>query len=98
MLPKHPQAQTALVLGVVALVGGFTCILPIFISPFAWYMGAKVKREIAAEPQRWSGQSDAQAGFIMGIIGTVLIALGVVLLVVVALVVGLVLASGSSTY
>ena len=98
MLPKHPQAQTAMVLGVIALAGGFTCLLPIFISPFAWYMGAKAKREIDAEPGRWSGHNDAQAGFIMGIIGSVLIALGVVALVVVALVVGLVLASGPSTY
>lgn len=98
MLPKHPQAQTAMVLGVVALAGGFTCLLPIFISPFAWYMGAKAKREMAAEPGRWSGQSEAQAGFIMGIIGTVLIALSVAFLVVIALFVGLVLSSGPSTY
>ncbi len=98
MLPKHPQAQTAMVLGIIALAGGFICLLPIFASPFAWYIGAKAKREIVAEPGRWSGQNDAQAGVIMGIIGTVLIALGVAALIVFALFAVLVLSSGASTY
>ncbi|MGZ5372713.1 MAG: DUF4190 domain-containing protein [Aeromicrobium sp.] len=84
--PKHPQAQTAMVLGIVALAGGLSCLLPILISPFAWYIGAKVRREMAAEPGRWSGKGEAQAGFVMGIIGTVLIALMIALLAVIALV------------
>lgn len=80
--PKHPQAQTAMILGIIALAGGATCMLPIFVSPFAWYYGAKARREMAAEPGRWSGQGDAQAGFVMGIIGTVLIALMTLVLIV----------------
>lgn len=97
-LPKHPQAQTAMVLGIISLAGSFTCLIPILLSPFAWYFGAKVKSEIAAEPQRWGGQSEAQAGFIMGIIGTVLLALGVVLLIIFALFIALVAEGTSTTY
>lgn len=97
-LPKHPQAQTAMVLGIIALAGSFTCLVPILVSPFAWYFGAKVKREIAAEPQRWGGQGEAQAGFIMGIIGTVLLALGIVVLIMFALFIALVAAGTSTTY
>ena len=98
VLPKHPQAQTAMVLGIIALAGSFTCLVPILLSPFAWYFGAKVKREIEAEPQRWGGQSEAQAGFIMGIIGTVLLALGIVVLIMFALFIALVAGSTSTPY
>jgi len=92
--PKHPQAQTALVLGIIAVVGGFACFFPFLISPFAWFIGAKAKREIAAEPGRWSGQGDAQAGFILGIIGTVLIILTLAFLLIGALIIGLAVSSG----
>lgn len=97
-LPKHPQAQTAMVLGIIALAGSCACILPIFLSPFAWYLGAKAKREIAAEPGRWGGRSDAQAGFILGIIGTVLIVVGIALLCLVALILLLAISSEPSSY
>ncbi|MBC7592457.1 MAG: DUF4190 domain-containing protein [Kineosporiaceae bacterium] len=97
-MPKHPQAQTAMVLGIIALAGSFICLVPILLSPFAWYFGAKVKREIAAEPQRWGGQSEAQAGFIMGIIGTVLFALGIVVLIMFGLFIALVGAGSSTPY
>ncbi len=81
LAPKHPQAQTAMILGIIALAGGATCLLPILASPFAWYFGAKAKREIDAEPGRWSGRSDAQAGFILGLIGSVLLVLALLALI-----------------
>lgn len=93
---KHPQAQTALILGIIALGGTFTCILPVFMGPFAWYFGAKVKREIAAEPGRWSGGNDAGAGMILGIIATGLLALLLMALLLMALGVGFL--THSSTY
>lgn len=96
-LPKHPQAQTAMVLGIIALAGGATCLLPILVSPFAWFFGAKAKREMMAEPQRWGGQSEAQAGFVMGIIGTAMLVVVVMGLLILALFLGLV-ASGSGSY
>ncbi len=72
-LPRHPKAQKALVLGIVALGGTFFLVLPVFLSPYAWYYGAKVKREMAATPGRWSGGGDAGAGMILGIVGSVLL-------------------------
>jgi hypothetical protein len=81
--PNHPSANTALVLGIVALGGGFVCGLPILAGPFAWYMGAKVKREIDAEPMRYGGRGEANAGMILGIVATSLLALAVLTIVVV---------------
>ena len=36
---KHPSAQTAMVLGLVGLVGFFLCGITLVLSPFAWRMG-----------------------------------------------------------
>lgn len=77
----HPSANTALVLGIVALAGGMICGLPLLAGPFAWYTGRKVKREIAEAPQQYSGASEAGAGMVLGIVSTVL--LGLALLAVV---------------
>ena len=46
------------------------------LSPFAWAIGAKAVREIDATPGRYGGRDQANAGKIMGIIGTVLLVLG----------------------
>jgi hypothetical protein len=45
-------------------------------SPFAIWLGRKSMREIDASGGRMGGRGQAQAGFIMGIIGTALWALG----------------------
>ncbi len=84
--PKHPQATTALVLGIIGLVGTFICLLPILLAPIAWVIGGKAVKEIDASPQTFSGRDQAQAGRIMGIIGTVLLVLG---LLAIALLIGL---------
>ncbi len=86
----HPSANTALVLGIVALAGGMLCGLPLLAGPFAWYTGRKVKREIEAAPQHYTGGSEANAGMILGIVATVLLALALVAVVLftVLLVVG----------
>lgn len=82
VLPKHPQATLSMVLGLVGLVGGFLlCGLPLLASPFAWWTGATAEREIRAAPQQYSGQSEAVAGKVMGIIGTVLLVLGIIALI-----------------
>lgn len=92
--PNHPQSTTALVLGLVGLVGGCICGLPLVVAPFAWVVGAKVKREIAASNGQLGGVGNAQAGFIMGIIGTVLLVLGLIAL---ALVIAAGIASDTGT-
>jgi hypothetical protein len=80
--PKHGDATTAMVLGIVSLGGAFICGLPILIAPFAWYMGAKAERDIDASRGTLSGRGEASAGKILGIIGTVLLVLAIVAIVV----------------
>jgi uncharacterized membrane-anchored protein len=67
----HPRAMLALILGIVSLV-----CLPI-LGPFAWFIGKKAVNEIDASGGRMSGRGTAQAGFILGIISTVLLVLWV---------------------
>ena len=81
ILPKHPNAITAMVLGIVGLVsiafcGGFLLIL----SPFAWAIGGKAVREIDANPTVYSGRNEANTGRICGIVGTILLVLFVLML------------------
>ncbi|ANH37193.1 hypothetical protein I601_0744 [Nocardioides dokdonensis FR1436] len=93
--PNHPSANTALVLGIVALAGGLLCGLPLLAGPFAWYTGRKVKHEIDANPQQYGGRSEASAGMVLGIVATVLLALGVLMMVAVMAIV--VVGAGTST-
>jgi hypothetical protein len=72
-LPPHPRATTSLVLGVVAL-GGFFLVLPLVLSPLAWYFGAVAQREVEREPARWRPSGEARAGLVLGVIGSVLLA------------------------
>lgn len=69
--PRHSGATTALVLGILGLA---LCQL---LAPVAWYVGGQAVKEIDAAPWSYSGRSEANAGRIMGIIGTVLIILAV---------------------
>ena len=82
--PKHPQATLAMVLGIVGLTG-IMCYITAFVSPFAWWIGAKAVKEIDADPARYGGRGEAMAGKVMGIIGTVLLIIG--LLIVIGLIV-----------
>lgn len=96
--PKHPQSMTALVLGIVGVAGGFMlCGLPFLLSPVALVMGLKASREIRRYPGRWSGEGEAKAGFVLGIIGTVLMVLALAALAVLV-VIALAVDSGSSAY
>jgi len=87
--PDHPKATTALVLGIVGIV---VCG---FVAPFAWKVGRDTVRDIDASQGRLGGRGSAQAGYILGVVGTVLLALG--LLAVVLLVLGLGVMSVSSS-
>lgn len=78
--PKHEQATTAMILGIVSLVGAFVCFVPVVLGPFAWYMGAKAKREIEDSRGALSGLSEAKGGMVTGIIATVLMILGLMLI------------------
>ena len=78
---SHPQATTAMVLSLVGLIGFFVCGLPLLLSPFAWRMGARVVSEIDASPGMYGGRDQANAARIIGLIGTVLLGIIVVVLV-----------------
>jgi hypothetical protein len=94
-LPNHPSSTTAFVLSLVALAGIVFCGgITLVLSPFAWRIGARAVREIDASPGQYAGRDQANAGRIMGIIGTVLLVIG--LLLVVGLI-ALVAASSTTT-
>jgi hypothetical protein len=69
--PEQSQATTALVLGIlgVALCGP--------IAPFAWSIGRSSLREIDASGGALGGRGKAQAGYIMGIVGSILLLVAV---------------------
>lgn len=73
--PKHPQATTAMVLGILGIA---VCGL---LAPIAWSIGGKAVNEIDANPAAYSGRGEANAGRIMGIVGTCLIVFGIVAVV-----------------
>jgi hypothetical protein len=75
---QHPGASRARTLGIVALVSAavafFCCITfpGVFCAPFAWAIGRKAQREIDASPGVYNNRGEAQAGVVMGIIGTII--------------------------
>jgi hypothetical protein len=70
--PNHPQATTILVLGIL----GCVCCSP--CGPFAWVMGHRALKEIDSSGGTVGGRGRVLAGYICGIIATVLLILGVV--------------------
>jgi hypothetical protein len=83
--PRHPDAMTVLILGAISVA-----IFPP-TGPFAWYIGARVKREYAQQPGRWSGEDEVKVGYVLGIVGSVLcmlfalfVVIGIVVLIAAA--------------
>jgi uncharacterized membrane protein YjgN (DUF898 family) len=66
---------TVLVLGILAIVVCGLC------GPFAWSMGSRAEREMAAAPGRWSGSTEITIGKILGIVATALLAVSLLVLV-----------------
>ncbi|HJQ76397.1 MAG TPA: DUF4190 domain-containing protein [Acidimicrobiia bacterium] len=78
--PEASQATTVLVLGILGIV------ICQFLGPFAWAMGNKELQAIDAGRRAPENRGTANAGRILGIIGTVFLAIGI--LVILLLVVG----------
>jgi hypothetical protein len=74
--PKEPRATTAMVLGIVAIAGGMLCLLPVVCGPIALVMGLKSLNAIKAQPHL-GGHGEAMAGFVLGIIATLLLVLSI---------------------
>jgi uncharacterized membrane protein YjgN (DUF898 family) len=86
--PEASQATTILVLGILGII---ICGI---LAPFAWSMGNKELAAIDAGLRPPENRGTANAGRIMGIIGTVLLGIGIVVGIVVLV---LVVAVGTST-
>lgn len=65
--PDHPQAMTVLILGVLGIA---LCQL---VAPVAWFMGARVKREIAESRGELGGSTQAAVGWALGLAGSILL-------------------------
>jgi hypothetical protein len=79
-VPDHPKATSSLVLGILGIV---VCGI---VAPFAWVVGKRTVREIDASNGQLGGRGSAQAGYVLGVIGTVLLGLGLALLLLVVVV------------
>ena len=76
---QHPMAKRSMILGLIGLCGFFCLVVPVILSPFAWYYGAVARRDMDREPIRWSNRGEATTGLVCGIIGTALLALAVMI-------------------
>lgn len=74
-VPEHPKATTAMILGIVGMV---VCQV---LGPFAWVMGKRTLDEIDASNGTVGGRGQAQAGYILGIIATILLGLSLLVLI-----------------
>lgn len=86
--PYLPQQQdgratTAMVLGIVGLVLACGYGIGLLLSPVALFLGRSSVKRIDASQGQLGGRGQAQAGFVMGLIGTVFLVLLIVLVVVV---------------
>lgn len=73
-LKPHPQAVTALVLGLLSL------LLCMILGPFAWNVGGRVRREVDAGLYSKESRGMGTAGYVCGIIATVILLLYLVIL------------------
>jgi hypothetical protein len=71
----------ALVIGIGSLVLGFSCGIGFFGGPFAIILGQRARREIARTGEQGDGM--AIGGVITGAIASVILVLGIIALVVI---------------
>ncbi|MCP2276342.1 DUF4190 domain-containing protein [Nocardia amikacinitolerans] len=89
--PDHPQSTTILVLGILGLVLCQLC------APFAWVMGKRALDEIDASGGALGGRGNVKAGYVCGIVGT-LIMLAYLVGIVAVIIISIVAANSSSSY
>lgn len=74
---EHPDGTSVLVLGILGLV------LCQILSPIAWVKGNSAKRDMDSQPGVvWTNRGNITAGRILGIIGTCMILLSVLIVAV----------------
>lgn len=99
-MPQDKGATTALVLGIAGLALGLTLCLGIgfIVSPFALFTGLAARRRIDASGGQLGGRGNAQAGFIMGVLGTILLVLFILAVIAVVVVAVIGLSQDSSSF
>jgi len=85
---QHPQANLALILGILGTVLGMTCVVGGLVGIGGIVVGRRVRNEIDAEPGRYMGRSQAVGGIVTGIIGVSIFTL-VTVLIVLAVIAGI---------
>ena len=65
-------ATTALVLGITGMIGFLCCQCLQVVSPVAWYLGHQELKAIREGRSSAAGESSAKTGMILGILGTAL--------------------------
>jgi hypothetical protein len=75
---NHGGALASMIIGIASLVLACAYGIGLLGAPVAWWLGARAKREIDASQGRLGGRGMAQAGFVLGIVGTVLLVLAVI--------------------
>lgn len=83
---QDSSATTAMVLGIIGLAGFFFCLIPAVLSPFALFMGLAAKKRIDTSNGALRGRGEAQAAFITGLIGTILLVLAIIFVIVLIIV------------
>ncbi|WP_024800899.1 DUF4190 domain-containing protein [Nocardia sp. BMG51109] len=66
---EHPQATTVLLLGVLSV---FCCGA---LGPVAWVLGKRAMDQIEASQGALGGRTQVLVGYILGVVGTILMAL-----------------------
>jgi uncharacterized Tic20 family protein len=74
--PEASQATLALILGIVGL------LLFSPLGPFAWWLGGKEKKAIDAGRRDPANRGQAVAGWVLGIIATIFLILGVIFTII----------------
>src|SRR4051794_29357880 len=75
--PEPHRGQTILILGIVAIA----FVHP--LGPFVWWMGAVDLRKMRAGEMDRRGESETRVGYVLGIVSTCLLAVGLLVAVVI---------------
>lgn len=79
--PTDGMGIAAFIIGIVALTLSCAYGITLLLSPVALFMGRSAMKRVDRSEGRLGGRGFAQAGFIMGIVGTVLLVLSIVAVV-----------------
>ena len=80
---SNSKATTSMVLGIVGLASILICygVLGIVLGPLSFFMGRSAQKEMELAPNAWTNHGMAKAGWIMGLIQTVIAILAIVVVV-----------------